>query len=292
MTATVLDGRRLAAVVRADVTARAARLVEALSRPPCLAAVLVGEDPANVAYAQAKGRAAQKCGLTFRLETLPADAGTARAVELVQRLGEDPLVDAILVELPLPPGYDRLAIEDRIDPGRDADGVTSANQGHLLAGTPGPRPATALATLALIQQAGVVLAGAEVVVIGRSVVVGKPVAMLLLAEHATVTIAHSRTRDLVSVTRRADVVVAAAGVPGLVTAAHVRPGAVVIDVGTTEVGSGETARLVGDVAYDEVAEVAGAVTPVPGGVGPLTTALLLQNVVALAEAAVGAVRQA
>lgn len=287
MSATILDGRQLAATVRAEVAAQAARLVEVLGRPPCLAAVLVGEDPANVAYAQAKGRAAQKCGLTFRLATLPADAGTATAVRLVRQLGRDDEIDAILVELPLPPGYDRLAIEDAIGAERDADGVTSANQGHLLAGTPGPRPATALATLALIRQAGVTLAGAEVVVIGRSVVVGKPVAMLLLAEHATVTIAHSRTRDLATVTRRAAVVVAAAGVPGLVTAAHVRPGAVVIDVGTTEVGSGDAARLVGDVAFDEVSAVAGAITPVPGGVGPLTTALLLQNAVGLAEARSG-----
>ena len=289
MTARVLDGRPLAAEVRAAVTARATAVASALGRSPALVAILVGDDPANLAYAEAKARAAARCGIEFRLERLDAAEGTARVAQRVAVLGNDPGVDAILVELPLPAGYDRPAIEAAIHPARDADGVTAVSLGHLLAGTPGPVPATAQAALALIRHAGVALAGADAVVIGRSVVVGKPVALLLMAAHATVTVAHSRTRDLAAVTRRAEVVVAAAGVPGLVTPEHVRPGAVVIDVGTTMVGEGEAARLVGDVAYAAVAEVAGALTPVPGGVGPLTTALLLGNAVGLAEIRAGLV---
>jgi len=284
MTAQTLDGRPLAAQVRADVSARAAAFAALTGRLPGLAAVLVGDDPANVAYAGAKGRAAEKCGVAYRLVTVPVAAGTAAAVAAVQQLGEDPTVDGILGEMPLPPGFARLPIEAAIPPDRDADGVHPLNQGRLLAGTPGPRPATALAVMALARHAGRALAGAEAVVVGRSVVVGKPVALLLLAEHATVTVCHTRTRDLATVTRRAELLVAAAGVPGLVTAQHIQPGAVVIDVGTHVVGAGDAARMVGDVDFAGAAAVAGAITPVPGGVGPLTAALLLANVLTLAEA--------
>jgi methylenetetrahydrofolate dehydrogenase (NADP+)/methenyltetrahydrofolate cyclohydrolase len=285
VSARVLAGRELAAGIRAEVAVRAADLTARLGRAPGLVAVLVGDDPANASYAQAKGKAARQCGVDFRLVSLGEAAGTAAAVAEVRALAADPAVDAILVELPLPAGYDRLAIEDAIDPARDADGVTSTSQGHLLAGAPGPRPATALAVMALVAASGVELAGREAVVVGRSVVVGKPVAMLLLAANATVTVAHSRTRDLVAVTRRAEVLIGATGVPGLLTAEHVRPGAVVIDVGTTWVEDGAGGRLVGDVRDDEALRaVAGAVTPVPGGVGPVTTALLLRNVLDLAEA--------
>ncbi len=287
MTAQILDGRSLAAQMRAEVTERAAAFVADQGRPPCLAAVLVGEDAASVAYANAKGRAATKCGLAFRLERLPAEAGTAAILAHIQSLNADPDVDAILVEMPLPAGCDRLQIEAAIDPDRDADGVTPHNQGRLLAGSPGPRPATAMAAMALLAASGRPIAGAEAVVVGRSVVVGKPLALLLLAQHATVTIAHTRTRDLPAVTRRADILVAAAGVAGLVTGQHVRPGAVVIDVGTNQVGAGDTARLVGDVDFEAVATVAGAITPVPGGVGPVTTAVLLGSAVALAEGRAG-----
>lgn len=287
MTAEILDGRPLAAQIRATVAEQAADFRAAHGRPPCLAAVLVGEDAASVAYANVKGRAAAKCGLAFRLERLAGDAGTEAVVAHIQALNRDPTVDAVLVELPLPAGYDRLRIEAAIDPGRDADGVTSYNQGQLLAGGPGPRPATAAAAMALLEAASRPIAGAEAVVVGRSVVVGKPVALLLLAQHATVTIAHTRTRDLAAVTRRADILIAAAGVAGLITGEHVRAGAVVIDVGTNQVGEGEGARLVGDVDFESAAKAAAAITPVPGGVGPVTTAILLQNAVALAEARAG-----
>ncbi len=280
----MLAGQALAAEVRAAVSGRAAAFTAQAGRPPGLAALLVGDDPANVAYAAAKARAAERCGLAFRLVTLPTAAGTAAAVSAVRALSADTAVDGLLVESPLPPGYDRLAIEAAIAPDRDADGVHPTNQGRLLAGTPGPRPATALAALALIHASGQPIEGAEVVVVGRSVVVGKPVALLLLAEHATVTVCHSRTRDLPAVTRRAEILVSAAGRPGLLTATHIRPGAVVIDVGTSMVGEGPAARLVGDVDFDGAAVAAGAISPVPGGVGPLTTALLLANVLDLAEA--------
>jgi methylenetetrahydrofolate dehydrogenase (NADP+)/methenyltetrahydrofolate cyclohydrolase len=284
LSARVLDGRALAAELRADVAARASAFQAAQGRPVGLAALLVGDDPASEAYAKAKGRAAEKCGLAFRLERLPAAAGTAAAVDRLRSLAEDPGVDALVLELPLPAGYDQRAIEAAIEAAADADGVTVLSQGRLLAGQPGPRPATALAVLDLARLALPDLRGVEAVVVGRSAVVGKPAALLLLAEHATVTLAHSRTRDLAAVTRRADVLVAAVGRAGLIGAGHVRPGAVVIDVGTNVVPGPDGERLVGDVDAAAVAAVAGALTPVPGGVGPVTTARLLANAVALAEA--------
>jgi len=287
MSARVLDGRPLAATVRAEVAARASHFTARAGRPPRLVAVQVGDDPASVAYTTAKARAAQRCGLDYQLVRLPASSDTAAVVATVAQLGAAADVDAILVEQPLPPGCGRLAIEAAITPDRDVDGVTPTNQGRLLAGSPGPRPATALAVMALIGAAGVAVAGAEAVVVVRSVIVGKPVALLLLAAHATVTIAHSRTRDLAAITRRGDILVVAVGVPELIQPRHVRPGAIVIDVGTSWVGTGEAARTVGDVAYEAVTGVAGAITPVPGGVGPLTTAMVLRTAVGLAEARAG-----
>lgn len=284
MTANVLDGRPIAAAVRQETAARAGHVAEALGRPPSLAAVMVGRDPANVSYLGMQERAAGKLGLAFRIVELAEDAGNEAVLASVRVLNEDASVDAIIVAAPLPRGYDTFAIQAAIAPEKDVEGVTPASIGNLMAGRPGPRPATAVAILALVQAAGVQLAGARATVIGRSMVVGKPAAVLLLAEHATVTIAHSRTADLATVTRTADVLVCAAGVAGLVRAEHVQAGAVVIDAGTNPVGDGDDFRLVGDAAFDEVAAVAGTITPVPGGVGPVTTAILMRTVVDLAEA--------
>jgi methylenetetrahydrofolate dehydrogenase (NADP+)/methenyltetrahydrofolate cyclohydrolase len=230
-----------------------------------------------------KARWAEQAGIAFRLVNLDEGAGGGAVLARLAELNDDPEVDGILVELPLPQGYDRLAIQEAIHQHKDVDGVTTDAAGRLLIGAAGPRPATAVAILELLTEGGVPLSGRRAVVIGRSVVVGKPAALLLLAADATVTIAHSRTTDLAAVTSQAEVLVVAAGSPGLVRAAHVQPGAAVIDAGTTWVDSPGGGGLVGDVAFDEVVEIAGLLTPVPGGVGPVTTAVVLRNVVELAE---------
>ncbi len=284
MTAQVLDGKPIAAAVRKATEARAGRVAEALGRPPSLAVVMVGRDAANVSYVGMQEKAAGRLGFWFRIVEMAEEAGSDALLATVRALNADPSVDAILVAAPLPRGYDTFAIQAAIAPDKDVEGVTPASIGNLMAGRPGPRPATAVAIMAVVETVGVQLAGARATVIGRSMVVGKPTAMLLLAEHATVTIAHSRTADLAAVTRTADVLVCAAGVAGLVRAEHVQPGALVIDAGTNPVGEADDFRLVGDAAYDEVAEVAGMITPVPGGVGPVTTAMLMRTVVDLAEA--------
>lgn len=283
MSATRIDGRARAATIREDVHRRATAFSEVAGRPPSLVAVLAGDDPASLAYARSKGRAAERAGLRFDVLHLVADTSTDALVDAVASLNVDPAVDGILVEMPLPDGCDGDAVHAAIDPRRDLDGVTPSSWFRLISGRPGPRPATALAVLDLIAATGADLQGARATVIGRSTVAGMPVALLLIAAHATVTVAHSRTRDLARVTRQADVLVAAAGRPGLVGAEHVRPGAIVIDVGTNVVEEGDDQRIVGDVAYDQVADVASAITPVPGGVGPVTTAMALRSTVELAE---------
>jgi methylenetetrahydrofolate dehydrogenase (NADP+)/methenyltetrahydrofolate cyclohydrolase len=248
---------------------------------------LVGEDPASIAYAQMKGRWAEKCGIEFALETLPAHTDDAGLEAAIRRRNAQSDVDAILVEMPLPGHLDGARAQRAVAPEKDVEGVTPTNLGRLITGTPGPRPATAVAILSLLDDAGIPLEGARAVVVGRSAVVGKPAALLLLGRHATVTIAHTRTVDLASVTRGADVIVAAAGSPGLITPHHVREGAVVIDAGTTFVGEGEHGRLTGDADYEGLVDHVAAITPVPGGVGPVTTAVLLKTAVDLAESRVG-----
>jgi methylenetetrahydrofolate dehydrogenase (NADP+)/methenyltetrahydrofolate cyclohydrolase len=287
MTATVLDGRALAKGIREDCAGRVAAFAAAAGRPPVLATVLVTGDEASASYVGAQGRAASKLGFDFRLVEVPPGAGTEQARALVAALSAEPAVDAIVVAAPLPRPFDTYAVQSAIDPDKDADGATAYNQGLLLAGRPGPRPATAVAIRALVEATGRPLAGARATVIGRSLVVGKPAAILLLEAHATVTIAHSRTEELAAVARTADFLVCAAGVASLVRSEHVKPGAVVIDAGTNPVGSGENSRLMGDAAYDEVAEVAGWITPVPGGVGPVTNAMLLRGAVELAARRLG-----
>jgi methylenetetrahydrofolate dehydrogenase (NADP+)/methenyltetrahydrofolate cyclohydrolase len=277
VSATLIDGKAVAAALRAALAER----VAALPFHPGLAVVLVGDDPASAVYVRNKDRAAASAGIAARTIRLPADTGQAALVAQVAALNADPAVDGILVQLPLPPHLDAWAVIAAIDPGKDVDGLHPVNAGRLADGDPGLVPCTPLGVMKLLDAAGIGLRGARALVLGRSNLVGRPVAALLLAADATVTVAHSRTRDLAGECRRADVLVAAVGRPEMVRGDWLRLGAVVIDVGINRLPDG---RLVGDVAFDEAAAVASAITPVPGGVGPMTIACLLENTVAAALA--------
>ena len=269
-----MDGKTLAARIRAEVAAE----VTAFPRPIGLATVLVGDDPASDVYIRGKHKATLEVGIEARDLRLPAETSEAELLGLVAELNADDTIDGILVQLPLPGQIDEGRVIRAVDPIKDVDGFHPVNAGRLLAGTPGHVPGTPLGVLALLDEYGVELEGANAVVIGRSDIVGKPAALLLLHRHATVTICHSRTRDLAAETARADVVVAAVGVPGIVSAAMVKEGAAVVDVGINRTEEG----LVGDVD-PAVAERAGLLTPVPGGVGPMTIAMLLRSTVRAAR---------
>jgi methylenetetrahydrofolate dehydrogenase (NADP+)/methenyltetrahydrofolate cyclohydrolase len=271
----LLDGRAPARTITDRLTKEVADLAAA-GTVPTVAIVLVGDDPGAEWYARSLGRAAAMIGARFRVERLAVDDGQARAAEVVGSLGDAPDVHGILLQAPLPPGYDRAALADLIPAGKDIDGSSSESLGRLLLGRDGHRPATAAAVVAVLDEHGVDVAGKRVVVVGRSPTVGKPAALLLLARDATVTLCHSRTPDLAATTRGADILVVAVGRPRVIGAAHVGPGAVLVDVGINELDGG----IVGDVDAEAVAGVAGALTPVPGGIGPLTTAILLSNLVA------------
>lgn len=273
MTATVIDGRAVAATMRADV----ARHVAALPVPPGLATVLVGDDPASAIYVRSKREHCVEAGMLDLHRHLPGDIDQRAAAAVIDELAADPRVTGILLQLPVP--LEAAALVERIPPEKDVDGLTEGNAGRLALGRPGLRPCTPAGVLALLDAYGVELAGAHAVVVGRSALVGKPMAQLLLQRDATVTVCHSRTRDLAATCGQADVLVVAAGVPGLITATAVKPGATVIDVGIHRTSTG----LRGDVDAS-VREVAGALTPVPGGVGPMTIAMLLHNTVAAARA--------
>ena len=278
MSATIIDGKAHAATLRARVAGGVAAFREASGRVPGLAVVLVGEDPASAVYVRNKGRATREAGMDSHEHRLPADTGADALLALVARLNADPGVDGILVQLPLPAHIDERAVIEAIDPAKDVDGFTPLNAGRLATGLPGFVPCTPLGCLLLIRDVRPHLAGLEAVVIGRSNIVGKPMAQLLLAQSCTVTTVHSRTRDTFAHVREADVVVAAVGIPGLVTRDWIKPGATVIDVGINRTVSEDgKVGLVGDVDFAGVAEVAGAITPVPGGVGPMTIACLLRN---------------
>jgi len=278
VTATIIDGKGRAVALRAEVAAGVAAFRAAAGRAPGLAVVLVGEDPASAVYVRSKGRATREAGMEGWEHRLPAGTDTATLVALVRRLNADPAVDGILVQLPLPPQCDAAAVIEAIDPAKDVDGFTVASAGRLAVGLPGLVPCTPLGCLRLLREVRGTLAGLEAVVIGRSNIVGKPMAQLLTAESCTVTLAHSRTRDLPAHLARADIVVAAVGMAGFVRAEWIRPGATVIDVGINRTDAG----LVGDV--DPAARgVAGAITPVPGGVGPMTIACLLANTLSAAR---------
>ena len=274
MTAVVMDGRSLAAKLRTQI----AEDVAAFGEPVCLATVLVGDDPASHVYVGKKHDASAEAGIESRDHRFPAATPESEILDLLAELNDDDGVDGILVQLPLPDHMDEPKVTRSVDPAKDVDGFHPLNAGRLFLGEPLHVPATPLGIMAMLDEYGVDLQGRDAVVIGRSEIVGKPIAMLLLAEHATVTICHSRTHDLAAVSREADVLVAAIGKAGFVTRDMVKPGAALIDVGINRVDD----RLVGDVDAD-VAEVAGLMTPVPGGVGPMTIAALLRNTVRAAR---------
>lgn len=278
MSAQIIDGKEIAAGLRAEVAAGVARLRNSHGITPGLAVVLVGEDPASAVYVRNKGRQTVEAGMASFEHRLRASASQTELLDLVRRLNADPAVNGILVQLPLPGHIDPAAVIDTIDPAKDVDGFHVVNAGRLATGLPALVPCTPVGCVILAKQVHPDLTGLEAVVVGRSNIVGKPVAQLLLAENCTVTIAHSRTRDLPAVCRRADLLVAAVGRPEMIRGDWVKPGATVIDVGINRIGTGDGAtRLVGDVAFDEARQVAGAITPVPGGVGPMTIACLLRN---------------
>ena len=289
MSAALIDGKAFAATLRARVGEQARAFEAAAGRKAGLAVVLVGEDPASQVYVRSKGKATLEAGMASFEHKLPADTAQADLIALVEALNADPAVDGILVQLPLPGGLDEKAVIDSIDPDKDVDGLTPISAGRLASGLPGLVPCTPLGCLMLAKELLGDLSGKEAVVIGRSVLVGKPVAQLLLAENCTVTIAHSRTKDLPAVVRRADIVIAAVGRAGMVTGDWLKPGATVIDVGINRVAGAEPGktRLVGDVDFASASEVAGAITPVPGGVGPMTIACLLRNTVVAARRRAG-----
>ena len=285
MAADSIDGKAFAAQLRARVGEVAGRFQSAAGRAAGLAVVLVGEDPASAVYVRSKGKATLEAGMASFEHRLPVGTPQDELVALVQRLNADPAVDGILVQLPLPPHIDENVIIATIDPDKDVDGFHPVNAGRLATGLPGFVPCTPLGCLMLLQDRLGDLSGLDAVVIGRSNIVGKPMAQLLIRESCTVTIAHSRTRDLPGLVRRADIVIAAVGRAEMVKGDWIKPGATVIDVGINRVPAAEPGktRLVGDVDFASVSEVAGAVTPVPGGVGPMTIAVLLRNTLVAAH---------
>jgi methylenetetrahydrofolate dehydrogenase (NADP+)/methenyltetrahydrofolate cyclohydrolase len=282
MAARIIDGKAVAAAVRARVSDEVVSFEAEHGRTPLLVTVIVGDDPASEVYVKGKHRACGEVGMRSLHHGLPAETTEDELLALVGELNRDPDVDGILVQLPVPDQIDPDQIIAAIDPAKDVDGLTPINAGRLAQGMPGLVSCTPSGVMELLRHEGVELEGAEVVVVGRSKLVGIPVARLLLAANATVTSCHSRTRDLPVVCRRADVLVAAVGVPRLLGADAVKPGAVVIDVGVNRTDDG----LVGDVDFEAAAEVAAAITPVPGGVGPMTIAMLLVNTLAAARARV------
>jgi methylenetetrahydrofolate dehydrogenase (NADP+)/methenyltetrahydrofolate cyclohydrolase len=283
MTAAIIDGAAVSSRVREEVAAGVADLVARGGPVPGLATVLVGSDPASQVYVRNKNQATEKAGMRSFHHELPATTPQAELDELIGGLNDDPAVHGILVQSPLPAGLDEQRAFALVSPHKDVDGFHPWNVGQLALGRPGLRSCTPAGVMELLRDRGVELVGADAVVIGRSNIVGKPLSMMLLAEHCTVTVMHSRTRDLPAKARRADILVAAIGRPRFVTADMVKPGAVVIDVGINRTDDG----LVGDVDFGPVSEVASAITPVPGGVGPMTIAMLLRNTLEAASATLG-----
>ena len=283
MTARIIDGKATAAELRARVAVEVAKFRAEKGRAPGLAVVLVGEDPASAVYVRNKGKATIEAGMQSFEHKLPAETSEQELLELVERLNADPAVDGILVQLPLPAHIDASKVLVAVDPDKDVDGFHPVNAGRLAIGLDGFVPCTPLGCLKLLRAELGDLSGKEAVVIGRSNIVGKPMALLLLGDNCTVTVAHSRTRDLPDVVRRADIVVAAVGRPEMVKGEWLKPGAAVIDVGINRIaGEGGNSHLAGDVDFASASAVAGAITPVPGGVGPMTIACLIRNTLASA----------
>jgi methylenetetrahydrofolate dehydrogenase (NADP+)/methenyltetrahydrofolate cyclohydrolase len=271
--ATVIDGKRTAAAVHSRVAREVAEFVAETGHTPGLVTILVGEDPASQVYVRSKGERCRELGMASFHDQLPATSSQAEVESAVARWNADERVDGILVQLPLPGNLNSKPVLELIDPSKDVDGFHPISVGRLVANQPGLRPCTPAGVMELLRAYDIPVTGADAVVVGRSDIVGKPVALLLLHQSATVTIAHSRTRDLGEVTRRADILVAAVGRPQMITGDMIKPGAAVIDVGINRTDAG----LVGDVDYESASQVAGAITPVPGGVGPMTIAMLLSN---------------
>jgi methylenetetrahydrofolate dehydrogenase (NADP+) / methenyltetrahydrofolate cyclohydrolase len=280
MAAEPIDGKAIAARVRGEVAEEVTRFTERYGRAPGLATVLVGEDPASAVYVGGKQRACREVGIVPFDRRLPAEAGAEQVAAELDALNNDPAVSGILLQLPVPDQLDGPSLTGMIAPEKDVDGLTPVNAGLLALGSPGLRPCTPAGVMVLLEDAGAEIEGAEAVVVGRSNLFGKPMAQLLLAANATVTVCHSRTRDLTAVCARADILIAAIGRARMLGAEHVKPGAVVIDVGMnrlTPEEAGNRSGLVGDVDQAAVSELASAITPVPGGVGPMTIAMLLRN---------------
>lgn len=281
MTAQRIDGKQIALTIREELATEVARLRERTGIVPHLAAVLVGDDPASAVYVRTKHNACEKAGMRSTTHRLPADASEPQLLELVAELNAAADVHGILVQLPLPRQIDTLRVLDAVDPRKDVDCFHPDNVGRLVQNRPRFLPCTPHGVMQLLQVSGIATAGRHAVVLGRSEIVGKPLACLLMQKgaDATVTVCHSRTRNLANITRTADILIAAIGQPEFVTAEMVQPGAVVIDVGVNRVGD----RIVGDVAFDTVQQIAGHITPVPGGVGPMTIAMVLRNTLTAAE---------
>jgi methylenetetrahydrofolate dehydrogenase (NADP+)/methenyltetrahydrofolate cyclohydrolase len=291
MSAELIDGKAVAAQIDAFAGEAAAELKQTLGRAPCLAVVLIGEDPASQVYVRNKVKRTEAAGLTSIEVRRPADVSEQDVIDIVQKLNQDTEIDGILVQMPLPAHIDSNRVIGMIDPDKDVDGLTETSAGRLVLGKPGLRPCTPAGCVYLAEQALGDLSGKSVVVIGRSILVGKPAALLFLEKSATVTIAHSRTRDLPALARTADIVVPAVGRPQMVKGDWIKPGACVLDVGINRIdaperGEGKT-RLVGDAAFDEIVGHAGWITPVPGGIGPMTIAMLLRNTVLAAAMRAG-----
>lgn len=285
MPARVIDGKAIAAELRASIKARTTTLKETRGIVPGLATVLVGEDAASKVYVAAKHKACGEAGFKSIEHHFPQGLGESELLALVATLNADPAVHGILVQLPLPKGIDEKKVLNLIDPGKDVDGFHPVNVGKMTVGEPGPLPCTPAGCMVLLEKSGVPLSGARAVVVGRSNIVGKPAALLLLRRDATVTIAHSKTKDLAKLVGEADVVIAAIGKPELIKGEWIKPGAAVIDVGVNRIQApgAEKPKLVGDVEFGVAKERAGWITPVPGGVGPMTIALLLENTLQAAE---------
>jgi methylenetetrahydrofolate dehydrogenase (NADP+)/methenyltetrahydrofolate cyclohydrolase len=277
----IIDGKRIAAAVREEIRERIRRLRQDNVGIPGLAVILVGDDPASAAYVRSKATACEEVGIASRQITFPGYLSQDELIDSVQELNRDAGIHGILVQLPLPKHLDERAVLETVNPAKDVDGFTYANIGRLVENRASFVPCTPAGILELLDREEIAIAGRRAVVVGRSEIVGKPVAMLLVHRNATVTICHSRTADLAAETRRADILIAAVGRPRLITGDMVKPGAVVIDVGINRVEG----RLVGDVDFDSVTPVAAAITPVPGGVGPMTVAMLLRNTLQAFESA-------
>jgi methylenetetrahydrofolate dehydrogenase (NADP+) / methenyltetrahydrofolate cyclohydrolase len=280
VSARIIDGKAIAARIRGEVALEVAEFIDQTGRPPGLATVLVGEDPSSAVYVGGKQRACLEVGMAPFDRRLAVEASFQDVAEELRSLNADPAVSGMLLQLPVPAHLDGPALTAMIDPGKDVDGLTPVNAGALSLGSPGLRPCTPIGVMELLADTGVQLEGAEAVVVGRSNLFGKPMAQLLLSANATVTVCHSRTRDLRAVCARAEILIAAVGRPRLIRADFVKAGAVVIDVGMnrlTPEEAGNKSGLVGDVDFAAAAEIASAITPVPGGVGPMTIAMLLRN---------------